>query len=142
MPARYRLTSVETVEEDGSWVFTAQDDNGENVEVVLVPCEGNAGVSAWINRCTHEDQRLHREGVGAIIRDGGIVCPRHGSVFDGCSGGCANGPATGSTLPAVDIVIDDGAIYLTDDRLSYITEGHIDDEEDDTGPSSTSHLRF
>jgi nitrite reductase/ring-hydroxylating ferredoxin subunit len=137
---RYRLTSVETVREEGSWLFTVKDSGGDEQEVLLVPCEDS--VEAWTNRCTHENQRLHREGVGAVIRDGGIVCPKHGSVFDTCSGGCDNGPAADTTLLDIEIEIEDGQVYLTDDDARYLREGGVDDDEDDDEPSSTSHLRF
>ena len=137
---RYRLTDVETVRAEGSWLFTVR--RGEETrEVVLVPCENGQPVEAWVNRCTHEDQRLHREDVGAVIRDGGIVCPKHGSVFDACSGGCDNGPAAETTLLPVDITVDDGQVYLTDDDARFLHEGGTDDD-DDGMPGSTSHLRF
>ncbi|WP_255194610.1 Rieske (2Fe-2S) protein [Natronobeatus ordinarius] len=145
MDMRYRLTSVDTVLDEESWLFTARDGRGEDVEVVLVPCDGERDdvlVEAWRNRCTHEAQRLYREGVGAVVRDGGIVCPKHGSIFDSCSGHCENGPAAGSTLPSVEITIEDRQVYLTDDELTYLHEGPSDDEDDEDGPSSTSHLRF
>ncbi|MEM4780360.1 MAG: Rieske 2Fe-2S domain-containing protein, partial [Halalkalicoccus sp.] len=89
MTGRHRLTSVETVEEEGAWLFTVRDQRDEDTEVLLVPCEnGGKAVEAWVNRCTHEAQELYREGVGAVIRDGEVVCPRHGSSFDTCSGYC------------------------------------------------------
>ena len=135
---RYRLTDVETVRSAGSWLFTVRAD-GEDREVLLVPCEGGA-VEAWVNRCTHEDQRLHREGVGAVLRDGDIVCPKHGSVFDACSGGCDNGPAADTTLLPVDIAVESGQVYLTDDDARFLHEGPADDDDD--VPDSTSHLRF
>jgi nitrite reductase/ring-hydroxylating ferredoxin subunit len=146
MATRYRLTSVETVLESGSWLFTARDGRGEDVEVILVPCEDDdSAIEAWINRCTHEDQRLYRQGVGAIVRDGGIVCPKHGSVFDSCSGDCENGPADGSTLPSIEVAVEDGQVYLTDEDATYLHDGPSDDDDTDEsgdGPDSTSHLRF
>jgi nitrite reductase/ring-hydroxylating ferredoxin subunit len=143
MSSRYRLTSVDTVEEDGAWLFTVQNAHGDNQEVVLAPCiDGEAPVKAWVNNCTHEDQALYRENVGLVLRDGGIVCPKHGSVFDACSGGCDNGPAQGSTLPGVDITVDDGQVYLTDDDADFLWQGGTSDDDDDDTPSSTSHLQF
>jgi len=67
---RTRLTTVETVREEGSWLFTVEDPHGADEEVVLVPCEDDdaGGVEAWVNRCTHEAQRLDR-GFGAAMRD-------------------------------------------------------------------------
>ena len=138
---RYRLTDVETVTEEGSWRFTVHSNSGEQ-EVILVPCDGDRPVAAWVNRCTHEDQKLHREGVGAVVREGGIVCPKHGSVFDSCSGECGNGPADGTTLLSVDIEIENGQVYLTDENLRFLRHGPADDGDDDEMPGSTSHLRF
>lgn len=133
-----RLTSVETVHEDGSWLFAVTDDRGEEVEVTLLPCED--GVAAWVNRCTHENQRLDRGGeVGAVIRGGGVVCPKHGSVFDVCEGGCENGPAAGTALLDVEVTVNRGDVFLTDDAYEFAGEGG---REDDDGPGSTSHLRF
>ncbi len=134
-----RLTSVETVHEEGSWLCTVTDDRGEATEVTVVPC--GEGVEAWVNRCTHEDQRLDRGGeVGAVTREGGVVCPKHGSVFDACEGGCENGPAAGTTLLGVEVTVNRGDVFLTDDAYEFVGEGP--DEDDDDGPGSTSHLRF
>jgi nitrite reductase/ring-hydroxylating ferredoxin subunit len=135
------LTTVETVHDEGSWLFTVGDPHGSEDEVILVPCDD--GVEAWVNRCTHEAQRLDR-GFGAAMRDGEIVCPKHGSMFDACSGDCDNGDAAGTTLPGVDVAVEDGVVYLTDRSYEFRHEGSIDDgdEDGDDGPSSTSHLSF
>jgi len=151
-----RLTTVETVRENRSWLFTVRDQYGEPDEVILVPCEngidrdsarGRSGagdgiaVEAWINRCTHESQRLDT-GRGAAMRDGRIICPKHGSMFDACSGYCDNGEAADTTLPSVDVTVEDGVVYLTDDTFSFAHEGEIDEDDEDDGPASTSHLGF
>ena len=146
----YRLTTVETVREQGSWAFTAREGDADR-EVFLVPCadgpdgngnDGDLPVRGWINRCTHEDQRLHREGVGAVTRGGSVVCPKHGSAFDSCEGSCDNGEAAGTTLRAIDVEVRDGAVFLTDGDLTYLYEGLPNDDDDDEGPSSSSHLTF
>ncbi|TYL39618.1 (2Fe-2S)-binding protein [Natronococcus pandeyae] len=144
MAVRHRLTSVEAVHEEGSWLFTVRDRHGANEEVILVPCTEDEGepVEAWINRCTHEDQRLHREGVGAVIRDGQLVCPKHGSMFETCSGYCDNGEAADTTLVSVDIDVEDGSVYLTDDDVTFLSAGSSGDDEDDDTPGSTSHIQF
>ncbi|QCC59709.1 Rieske 2Fe-2S domain-containing protein [Natrinema thermotolerans] len=134
-----RLTTVETVHENRSWLFTIRDQYGEPDEAILVPCE--EGVEAWINRCTHEAQRLDT-GRGAAMRDGQIICPKHGSMFDSCSGYCDNGEAADTTLPSVDVTVGDGVVYLTDDDFSFAHEGEIEDEDEDDGPASTSHIGF
>ncbi|GAA0535627.1 Rieske 2Fe-2S domain-containing protein [Halorubrum ejinorense] len=151
----YRLTTVETVRERGSWAFTAREGDADR-EVFLVPCadEPDGGVDpedsdgegqpvrAWINRCTHEDQRLYREEIGAVTRGGSVVCPKHGSAFDACEGSCDDGEAAGTTLRSIDVDVRDGAVFLTDDDLAYLYEGLPDDDGDDEGPSSSSHLTF
>lgn len=148
MTARHRLTDVETVHKEGAWLCTVRNHRSEDVEIVLVPCEPDPAtptVRAWVNRCPHEAERIYRDDVGIVERDGGIVCPKHGSIFDRCSGECDNGPAADSTLPAIDIAVEDGQVYLTDADVTYLYEGprRADDgQPDDDMPESTSHLRF
>ena len=132
------LTTVEAVHEEGSWLFSVVDRHGVEDEVILVPCED--GVEAWHNRCTHEDFRLDR-GRGVVYRDDEIVCAKHGSTFERCSGYCDNGDAADSTLPHVDVECVDGVVYLVDDGYSFLDEGGLDDDDDDV-PSSTSHVGF
>ena len=146
MSGRTHLTTVDEVREAGSWLFTIRDEYDELDEVLLVPCDedGESGVQAWMNRCTHEAQRLDR-GFGAAMRDGNVVCPKHGSMFDTCSGHCDNGEAAGTTLPAVDVVVELGNVYLVDDDVAFSHEGSIEDgddgdDDDDDMPSSTSHI--
>ncbi|WP_224270825.1 Rieske (2Fe-2S) protein [Haloprofundus salinisoli] len=133
-----RIASVEDVPSPGSYLFTAEDAFTNEREVILVHCERDPGIEAWINNCTHENQRLDR-GSGAAMRNSEIVCPKHGSMFDTCSGACDNGEAAGTTLPGVEIAIVDGEVFLTDDNYSYLHDGGI---EDDEGPDSTSHIGF
>ena len=171
MSERTQLTTVETVHERSSWLFTVRDQYGELDEVLLVPCEDGAdeqadgtdssvderdpskqdSVEAWVNRCTHEAQRFDR-GFGAPIRNGEIICPKHGSMFDTCSGYCDNGEAADTTLVSVEIAVEDGTVYLTDDDYEFAHEGSIEDggdedgesgdDDDDDMPSSTSHIGF
>ncbi|QLH81916.1 Rieske (2Fe-2S) protein [Halosimplex pelagicum] len=151
MPAGARLTTVEDVRDDGSFLFTATNSFDMDEEIIVVPCDeevaadggapvdGEGGVAAWINRCTHEAQRFDT-GRGVPMRDGEIICPKHGSMFDACSGECNNGEAAGTALPDVEVVVADGEVFLADDEYTFEHEGGIDDGED--GPSSTSHVGF
>lgn len=141
---RYRLTDLETVREEGAWPFRVRDQHGNDEAFFLVPCENPDGppVRAWYNSCTHEAQRLYRDEIGAVIRDGGIVCPKHGSIFDACSGECANGEAAGTTLPSVEIAVENDQVYLADDDVRFLAAGTAPDDDDDDGPSSTSHLQL
>ena len=132
-----RITTVEEVPENGSFLFTVREPDGREEEVILVRLAD--GIAAWKNFCQHEtDQRLDR-GRGAAMRDGEIICPKHGSMFDAATGYCDNGKAAGSTLVEVDVAVRHGDVYLTDDDLTFAHEGGI---EDDGTPGSSSHLTF
>lgn len=138
------LTTVADVHDRGSVRFTVADEYGIAEEVILVPCDD--GVEAWFNRCTHEDFRLDR-GFGVIYRGGEIVCAKHGSTFDTCSGYCDNGDAKDSTLPGVEVACEDGAVVLVDDAYTFLHEGGVDYDGDDgddgdDGPASTSNVGF
>lgn len=133
-----RIVTVDDVPEVGSYLFTVKDAFTNEREMTLVRCEEDPGIKAWSNNCTHEDQRLDR-GSGIAMREAQIICPRHGSMFDACSGACDNGEAAGSTLPEVEIAVEDGDVFLTDDSYTYLHAGAI---EEDEGPSSTSHIGF
>lgn len=133
-----RIATVDDVPDSGSYLFTVEDVFTNEQEVVLVWCEEERSITAWHNTCTHEDQQLDR-GSGAAMRNGQIVCPRHGSMFDSCSGTCDNGDAAGTRLPEVEVAVEDGDVFLTDDSYTYLHEGSSEDNE---GPSSTSHIGF
>lgn len=138
MPEGARIAAVEDVPERGSYLFTVEDAFTNEREAILVPCSEEPGVRAWLNSCTHESQRLDT-GRGAAMRHGEIICPKHGSMFDTCSGECDNGEAAGTTLPSIDIAVEDGAVWLVDENYTYLHDGGIDGDE---GPGSTSHLSF
>ncbi len=141
---RTHLTSADDVPEQGGWLFTVEEPDGSLQEVFLLRLAD--GVAAWRNYCQHEtDQELYREDIGAVVRDGGIVCPKHGSVFDAATGHCDNGPAAGSDLAEVAVTEELGEVYLTDDDVTFSHEGPAgagSDDDDDDVPGSTSHLRF
>jgi len=140
MAADPTLTTIDHVHEEGSFLFTVADDYGVKEEIILVPCED--GVEAWYNRCTHEDFRLDR-GFGVIYREGEIVCAKHGSTFDTCSGYCDNGDAKDTTLPQVEVDCEDGDVVFVDEDYTFLHEGGIEDDGDGDGmPGSTSHVGF
>jgi len=132
------IADLDAVVEDGSYLFVVADPFTNEREAILVPCEEPPGVRGWINSCPHQDQQLDT-GRGVPMRDGEVVCPRHGSLFDACSGECDNGPAAGTTLSAVEVGVEGGDVVLTDDDYTYLRAGGTDDDE---GPDSTSHVSF
>lgn len=138
MPPGAQIAAIDELPKRGSHLFTVSDSNGTDREVILVRCDEDPDVRAWVNVCPHEYQRLDR-GRGVAMREGEVICPKHGSMFDACSGACDNGEAAGTTLTAVEIAVDDGAVYLADRDYTYRHDGA---REDDDGPSSTSHIGF
>jgi nitrite reductase/ring-hydroxylating ferredoxin subunit len=146
MSERTAVVDVAEIPDGGGHVFTVAERDGSLQEVFVVTTD-DGDVRAWQNFCQHEtDQRLYREGVGVIMRDCSIICPKHGSTFDCESGYCDNGDAKGSTLVGVDVTVADGTVYLDDPTLDYLYDGPRQDEDgdddDDGMPSSTSHIRF
>lgn len=134
-----QVTTLSALSENESLLITVREPDGSEQEVIVVRTADC--VAGWKNYCQHEtDQRLDR-GFGTPIRDGEIICPKHGSLFDGCSGNCDNGEAAGSTLVDVEVTVADDTVYLTDDQCTFLHEGGIDDDDDDM-PSSSSHLTF
>lgn len=136
-----QLTSVSEVEANRSYLFTASNPHGTEEEIIVVPCtdeDRGAAVRAFSNRCTHEFQRFDT-GRGVAMRDGQFICPKHGSMFDACSGHCDNGDAADTTLPSVEIDVEDGTVFLVDEQYTFLHEGGVDDAG---GPSSTSHIGF
>jgi nitrite reductase/ring-hydroxylating ferredoxin subunit len=148
------LVAVSEIPENGSYLFTVSEPSGLEEEVLVArtdagmlsddedegETDSTPTVKAWKNFCMHEpDQRLDRGGdTGSAMRDGQVICPRHGSMFDLESGYCDNGDAAGQTLVEVDVTVEDGVVYLTDEALTFEHEGSMDDDDD--MPSSTSHL--
>lgn len=137
MDADRRITSLDSVPDDTTFLVTLRRcDSGEEREAVLVRVDGE--VRSWLNYCRHLlDVRLDK-GSGAPMRDGEIVCANHGAYFEADSGYCSFGPCEGATLEPVDVAVDDGAVYLTDDDYVFVTAGSLDDG----GPSPSSNVEF
>jgi nitrite reductase/ring-hydroxylating ferredoxin subunit len=140
---RTEIAAVEDVPENGGYRFTVSERDGSLEEAFLVRTP--EGVEGWKNFCQHEtDQRLYRDEVGLVKRGQDVICPKHGSTFDACTGYCDNGEANGSTLVTVAVTVEDGTVYLDDREVEYLYDGGIegDDDDGDDGPSSSSHLRL
>jgi len=132
-----RLVSVEEVPDDGTMVFTIAD-HDTTQEIILTRVNGT--VSAWENHCQHwTDTRLDR-GDGALIREGDIVCRRHGATFDRDSGECTWGPCEGAYLDPLDLTVENGVVHL--DEPGWAVEHQGPDEDDDTDLSSGGAIRF
>lgn len=126
-----RITSVDEVPEDGTFVFRVRETGGEGDEDVdeAILARNDGEVHAWINRCQHwTDVRLD-DGDGATLRNGEILCEKHGAYFETDTGYCNYGPCEGSRLPSVGTETEDGYVHLDDDGYELVGTGPVDEEE-------------
>ena len=115
-----RITAVEEIPEDSSFLFTVRD-GFDLEEAILVQLAD--GVVAFENYCPHwRDVRLDK-GSGATMRGNELVCEKHGATFERDSGACTFGPCEGAVLETVDVEVEDGDVYLTDDRYAFENQG-------------------
>ncbi|SDJ82726.1 Rieske (2Fe-2S) protein [Natronorubrum texcoconense] len=165
MDVSERIAALEEVPSESTLLFRVRDDEGEEREAILVTGDGADGpsggcddglhdgcetertaeladglqLSCWLNYCQHLTHIKIDKGSGAPMRDGELVCANHGAYFDSDSGECTYGPCEGAYLNDLEITVDDGDVYLTDDDYSFVGEGPIDDDDDLT---STSNVKI
>jgi nitrite reductase/ring-hydroxylating ferredoxin subunit len=115
-----RIAAVSEVPADGTLLFTVRDGYDKVEGILLRPDDG---VTAWKNACPHwTDVRLDK-GSGALVRDGEVVCQKHGATFRDEDGFCTHGPCEGAFLDEIEIAVSDGDVYLTDDRYEFEHQG-------------------
>jgi nitrite reductase/ring-hydroxylating ferredoxin subunit len=132
------IMSVANVPGETTSLFTMRDATGETWEAVLI--KTTDGVSSWVNRCMHFTHIGLDKGSGAEVRDDEIVCTNHGAMFDADTGRCTFGPCEGARLDTVDVAVENGDVYLTDERYEFIDTGPKQDENGDL--TSTSNVKF
>ena len=124
------IVAREAVPDDGTLLFTA-DHDGDRVEGILLQLAD--GVVAFENYCQHwRDVRLD-DGEGATMRNGEIVCEKHGAYFEVDSGYCNFGPCEGGTLAEIAVTVENGTVVLTDDRYSAPRLGPAERAGGDSG---------
>ncbi|WP_440007635.1 Rieske (2Fe-2S) protein [Halomicrococcus sp. SG-WS-1] len=115
-----RIAAVDEVPTDTTLLFTVREGFDEE-EALLVRDDGE--VRAWKNYCQHwTDVRLDK-GDGASMRNGELVCGKHGALFEADTGRCTHGPCEGAVLDEVEVTVEDGAVYLVDDRYEFVQQG-------------------
>jgi nitrite reductase/ring-hydroxylating ferredoxin subunit len=115
-----RIAAVGEVPADGSLLFTVRD--GFDLEEAILVALAD-GVVALKNYCPHwTDVRLDT-GDGATLRDGELVCTKHGATFERATGHCTHGPCEGATIERLDVTVHEGAVYLTDDGYEFEQRG-------------------
>ena len=81
----------------------------------LLVHRSGAGVKAYVNRCPHFSLPLNIRPGEFLMRDGArVMCALHGAVFRLDNGHCEAGPAPGSSLESVEVVVRDGSICIAD----------------------------
>lgn len=136
-----RIAPVEDLPEEGTFLVTLRDrDDEEEVEAILLRTDG--GVVAWLNYCQHwTDVRLDR-GSGATVRNGEILCTKHGATFETESGYCDFGPCEGAYLTEVEVAVVDGHVSLTDESYEFVETGATNGDPIEDLSSSGDRLGF
>ncbi len=125
------ITAVAEVPTDSTMLVTLERiETGETLEAILTRL-GDGSVVAFKNQCQHwTDVQLDR-GSGAAIRDGQVLCRKHGAAFQLESGYCDFGPCEGSTLVTVETAVEDETVRLTDRDYAFVKTGGLDRDPDD-----------
>jgi len=127
MDADRRIAAAEDVVADETLAFTAKR-GFESTEGILTRL-GDGAVVAYTNYCPHwRDVRLDK-GSGALVRDGELVCQKHGATFEKADGRCNFGPCEGAVLDTFEVTVEDGDVYLTDDDWDAAEPG-LSEERD------------
>lgn len=139
MSARCRVAAVGEVPAETTYLFTVKEtETGDEREAVLVRDDDE--IHGWLNYCQHYTHIKIDKGSGAEMRNGEMICTNHGAYFESDSGFCNFGPCEGAYLPAVEIAVDDGSVYLTDEEYEFLRTGPIETDETDLG--SKSNYKF
>ncbi|RLM48202.1 (2Fe-2S)-binding protein [Haloarcula sp. Atlit-47R] len=109
-----RIVALDSVPTDSTLVFEARD--GRRGVNCILHRAGDA-VVAWRNSCPHQPEVPLDPGRGAIVRGDQLVCHKHGAQFEPTDGVCTHGPCAGDALDGVEVAVQDGDVYLTDERF-------------------------
>ncbi|MFB6169819.1 MAG: Rieske (2Fe-2S) protein [Haloarculaceae archaeon] len=129
-----RMTDVAAIPEDDTLLVALRDVNAAS-EVEAILLRAGDEVACWLNYCQHwTDVRLDR-GEGGM-RNGEIVCKKHGATFQPDTGHCDFGPCEGAYLNDVDVTVADGGVYLTDPDYAFDHVGAVETDplEQSTNP--------
>jgi len=131
-----RIVDADEVTAGDTVVFTAKS-GFETTEGLLTRLDDGT-VVAYTNYCPHwRDVRLDK-GSGANVRNGELVCGKHGATFEKATGRCDFGPCEGAILDTFEVTVADGAVYLTDEAWDSAKRG-LSEERD---LSSGSRIDF
>ena len=129
-----RITDVAAIPAASTLLVTVEErESGDQREAVLIRTD--TGVRAWFNYCQHWRDVNLDTGDGAMVRDGELVCRRHGATFEADDGECTFGPCEGAVLDELPVRTAAGGVFLDSDDYAF---GHVGPaEEDDPADLST-----
>ena len=131
-----RIVDTDEVTAEDTVVFTAR--SGFETTEGLLTRLGDGTVVAYTNYCPHwRDVRLDK-GSGANVRNGDLVCGKHGASFEKATGHCDFGPCEGAVLDTFEVTVAEGGVYLTDEEWDSADPG-LSEERD---LSSGSRIDF
>jgi nitrite reductase/ring-hydroxylating ferredoxin subunit len=137
MDADRRIVARSEVPSDGSLIFRIRPKDGDDPEeAILVALDD--GVAGWLNACQHFRHIPLDKGSGVEMRDDEIICANHGAYFEVDTGYCTFGPCKGAYLETVEVSVEDGSVYLTDDDYELLGTGQIEDDD----LTSESNVKF
>ncbi len=113
-PGPHHIAAFEEVPANGTLRFEVTA-GGHSREALL--CRNGDSVLAWENSCPHEPDVKLDKGLGALVREGQIVCHKHGAQFNCDDGFCTSGPCSGDELNPIGVERRGDAVYLDDDRF-------------------------
>jgi nitrite reductase/ring-hydroxylating ferredoxin subunit len=116
-----RIAAADAVAADETFVFTAER-GFETTEGILTRDDDGA-VVAYTNYCPHWRDVRFDKGSGALVRNGELVCGKHGATFEKTGGRCNFGPCEGAVLDTFEVTVEDGAVNLTDDDWNSAEPG-------------------
>ena len=71
---------------------------------------------AYENLCKHLPLTLDYADNRFFTADGAhLMCRSHGAIYDPANGRCVDGPCNGASLTPIEIEIQDGYVWLTEE---------------------------
>ena len=102
----HQIATLEQFQPDGTLITQTEGRH-------LVLTHKNGTVRAFVNSCPHMGVPLNASGEKVTTFDDSLlICTVHGALFEFDSGVCVGGPCSGRQLQSVDIVCENGVIFL------------------------------
>jgi nitrite reductase/ring-hydroxylating ferredoxin subunit len=139
MASRRTVAALEDVPQGTTYLFTVRETGSDEEREVILVRNGD-GIYAWLNYCQHYTHIKIDKGSGAEMRGEELICENHGAYFESDTGFCNFGPCEGAYLNEIEIAVEDGTVYLTDDDYEFARSGPI--ENDDADMESKSNYKF